>query len=95
MALPPPCPPHYISCPGASAARGVLLCAGAWMEAQLVFWRDEEEPVSPLLSDTTDDRNINGPRRAEQHSEEVAQQHRREEHKLAAFEKEEIRNSAI
>lgn len=52
------------------------LCAGAWMEAQLVFLRDEEEAVSPLLSDTTDDWNINGLRRAEQqHTEEVAQQH--------------------
>lgn len=33
--------------------------------AQLVFWRDEEESVFPLLSDTRDDWNINGPGRAE------------------------------
>lgn len=33
--------------------------------AQLVFLRDEEESVSPLLCDSRDDGNINGLRRAE------------------------------
>lgn len=33
--------------------------------AQLVFVRDEEESVSPPLSDPTDDGNINGRGRAE------------------------------
>lgn len=45
----------------------MLLRAGARMEAQLVFLRDEEESVSALLSDITDDWNINGLRRAAAH----------------------------
>lgn len=59
---------NYISCPRVSAALCLQLCARAWMShdpAQLVFLRDEEESVSPLLFDTSDDWNINGLCRAE------------------------------
>lgn len=68
MALPAKKILIYIRRPGASAALGLQRRARAWMShdpAQLVFFRDEEESVSPLLCDSRDDWNINGLRRAE------------------------------